>query len=333
MGERKVLNKYYPPDFDPAKIPKIAIPKDRQYVVRLMAPFTMRCLTCGDYVYKGRKFNARKETAIGETYLGIQIYRFYIRCPKCLSEITFKTDPVTTDYIAEQGAYRTFQAGRLAEQEEERKQQEKEEEEAGNPMLALENRTKESRREMDVLDALEEIRDMNARHAQVNLQELIEKHADVEKRTKEQEEEEDEALVKAVFSKPEEIVKRVVEDQEEEEEQGQLSSGHSDKQKEEPVAKKSKLSLPEPKASAFSKKVLSGLVKRKPSLGCTPKTLPVHTVATLRAAVSSTQATVNSTQTTSTAVPQAGQQTVATIQSSNSLGALCAYSDDSDQSD
>ena len=96
------------------------------------------------------------------------------------------------------------------------------------------------------------------------------------------------------------------------------------------MAKKSKLSLPEPKASAFSKKVLSGLVKRKPSLGCTPKTLPVHTVATLRAAVSSTQATVNSTQTTSTAVPQAGQQTVATIQS---LGALCAYSDDSDQSD
>ena len=41
-------------------------------------------------MYKGRKFNARKETAIGETYLGIQIYRFYIRCPKCLSEITFK---------------------------------------------------------------------------------------------------------------------------------------------------------------------------------------------------------------------------------------------------
>ena len=33
-------------------------------------------------------------------------------------------------------------------------------------MQALENRTKESRREMDVLDALEEIRDMNARHAQ-----------------------------------------------------------------------------------------------------------------------------------------------------------------------
>ena len=52
-----------------------------------------------------------------------------------LLTLTIQTDPITTDYIAEQGAYRTFQAGRLAEQEEERKQQEKEEEEAGNPML------------------------------------------------------------------------------------------------------------------------------------------------------------------------------------------------------
>ena len=53
-------------------------------------PPLYRCLTCGNYVYKGKKFNARKEDAKGEKYLGIQIYRFYIRCPQCLSEITFK---------------------------------------------------------------------------------------------------------------------------------------------------------------------------------------------------------------------------------------------------
>lgn len=27
---------------------------------------------------------------MGQTYLGMQIYRFYIKCTKCLREITFK---------------------------------------------------------------------------------------------------------------------------------------------------------------------------------------------------------------------------------------------------
>lgn len=209
MGERKVLNKYYPPDFDPAKLPKLEIPKDRQYVVRLMAPFTMRCLTCGNYVYKGKKFNSRKETAIGEKYLGIQIYRFYIRCPQCLSEISFKTDPENTDYVVDNGAYRTFQAERIAEKEEERIVQEKEEDEANNPMLALENRTKESRREMDVLDALEEIRDWNARNSQVKFEDLMEKHLKTEVKASEDQEKADEEFACKIFNKQHESIKRI----------------------------------------------------------------------------------------------------------------------------
>lgn len=39
----------------------------------------MRCTTCGEYIYKGKKFNARKEDVENETYLGIRIYRFYIK--------------------------------------------------------------------------------------------------------------------------------------------------------------------------------------------------------------------------------------------------------------
>ena len=210
MSERKVLNKYYPPDFDPAKLPKLDVEKNRQYVVRLMAPFTMRCLTCGNYIYKGKKFNSRKEDATGEKYLGIQIYRFYIRCPQCLSEICFKTDPKNTDYAVENGAYRTFQAERIAELEEDRLREEKEEDEANNPMLALENRTKESRREMDVLDALEEIRDWNARNAHVKFDDLMERHLETEKKVKEEEEREDEALVSRLFGKQQEkIIKRL----------------------------------------------------------------------------------------------------------------------------
>ena len=44
-----------------------------------MAPFSMRCNTCGEYIYKGKKFNARKETVQGEDYYGIKIFRFYIK--------------------------------------------------------------------------------------------------------------------------------------------------------------------------------------------------------------------------------------------------------------
>ena len=49
-----------------------------------------RCNTCGGYVYKGKKFNSRQELAEGETYLSLKIFRFYIKCPTCVSEIVFK---------------------------------------------------------------------------------------------------------------------------------------------------------------------------------------------------------------------------------------------------
>ena len=42
-----------------------------------MTPYAMRCDTCGEYIYKGKKFNARKETVEGESYYNIKIFRFY----------------------------------------------------------------------------------------------------------------------------------------------------------------------------------------------------------------------------------------------------------------
>lgn len=178
MSERKVLTKYYPPEFDPSKIartPKHLRPTGPKTIpVRLMAPFSMKCTSCGEYIYKGRKFNARKETT-DEKYLTITIYRFYIRCTRCSSEITFKTDPKNMDYTCERGAKRNFESWRdpasteLKETDEERldRLEREEADEADNAernaMEELEQKMEESKREMQVADALDEIMQRNAR--------------------------------------------------------------------------------------------------------------------------------------------------------------------------
>jgi len=115
MGERKVLNKYFPPDFDPARLPKQKRATENSMKVRMMMAMTVQCSLCRVFIYKGTKFNMRKEDALGEDYLGLQIYRFYFKCPKCSSEITFKTDPEHYDYIVEHGASRTTGLPRVPE--------------------------------------------------------------------------------------------------------------------------------------------------------------------------------------------------------------------------
>uniref|UniRef100_S4NT84 Splicing factor YJU2 n=1 Tax=Pararge aegeria TaxID=116150 RepID=S4NT84_9NEOP len=199
MSERKVLNKYYPPDFDPSKIPRMKLAKNRQYTVRLMAPFNMRCATCGEYIYKGKKFNARKEDVENEDYLGIRIYRFYIKCTRCLQEISFKTDPKNTDYEIEAGATRNFMALKLAEEQAKREEEEQKEEEANNPMKLLEYRTEQSRQEIELLESLEELKELNRRQRTVDYEGLLKQYqTETAEERKTREEREDNEFIKSV---------------------------------------------------------------------------------------------------------------------------------------
>ncbi|XP_053681144.1 splicing factor YJU2 [Anopheles nili] len=211
MSERKVLNKYYPPDFDPSKIPRVKLPKNRQYTVRLMAPFNMRCVTCGEYIYKGKKFNARKEDVENEDYLGIRIYRFYIKCTRCLQEISFKTDPRNTDYEIEAGATRNFMALKLAEEQARREEEEAREEEASNPMKLLENRTQQSRNEIELLESLEELRDLNRRQQDIDYDTMLQQFDSTEsiREREERLERQDEEFIKTVKFQNKAGVKRV----------------------------------------------------------------------------------------------------------------------------
>ncbi|RLV90992.1 Protein CWC16 [Spathaspora sp. JA1] len=109
MSERKAINKYYPPDWDPSKVVKKKKQTGNQTIkIRMMAPYSMRCTKCNEYIAERRSFNARKETT-NEKYLNIKIIRFYITCPGCNNSITFKTNPQTAGYTPEEGAVRNYE--------------------------------------------------------------------------------------------------------------------------------------------------------------------------------------------------------------------------------
>ncbi len=173
MGERKVLNRYVPPDFDPSILPKFKREKDKKIEVRMMLPFSMRCNTCGEYMYMGKKFNSKSEIVKGDDYMGIRKFRFYIKCCVCSAEITFKTDPKNSGYECESGASRNFEMWRDTETATEEAKLEREKEDEQDAMKALENRTLDSKIEMDVLDALDEIKSINQRHERIDTNKLI----------------------------------------------------------------------------------------------------------------------------------------------------------------
>ncbi|XP_034475753.1 splicing factor YJU2 [Drosophila innubila] len=316
MSERKVLNKYYPPDFDPSKIPRMKLAKNRQYTVRLMAPFNMRCKTCGEYIYKGKKFNARKEDVENETYLGIRIYRFYIKCTRCLQEISFKTDPQNTDYEIEAGATRNFMALKLAEEQARREEQEAREEEANNPMKLLENRTQQSRNEIEMLESLEELRDLNRRQQTVDYTTMLEQYntVETERERLEREEREDEAFVKSVnFKSKAEGGTRIISEEiieEVKEEDTALPAP--------PPAKMAKPKVVTAPSNASS--TAQSLVKRK-----TPLVL-VKPKANIAAPSASTSATAAATTTTTTSSATSKPAAPA------GLSLLAAYSDSSEDS-
>ena len=223
MSERKVLNKYYPPDFDPSKIPRGKAGRNSTFIIRLMAPCNMRCTTCGEYIYKGRKFNARKEDVDDMNHLGLRIYRFYIKCTACMSEISFRTDPANTDYVVEAGATRNFEALAKAEKLAEEEQKAYQEEMKNNPMKLLEERTEASKLEMEKMEALEELQEMKKREVKVNYDEILSKYDKLREIEAAKEEEADEDFVRQVFGKDGNVrIKRILDDDDKDDEKEEV---------------------------------------------------------------------------------------------------------------
>ncbi|KAL8767549.1 MAG: hypothetical protein Q9209_005966 [Squamulea sp. 1 TL-2023] len=263
MSERKVLTKYYPPDFDPSKIVRTRAPRGdvpagpKVQTVRLMAPFSMKCTSCGEYIYKGRKFNARKETT-DEKYYSISIFRFYIRCTRCSAEITFKTDPKGMDYTCERGAKRNFEVWRAngetpaGETDEERLDRLEAEMGEKSAMEELEAKVVDAKQEMAIADALDEVRTRNARTERAGGKEvgdLIREEIDAERRRLDLEDEE--LARRAFMTETGERVRRIGDGEAEEEDALVL-----------PAGKKDAGSMPPPPVPAFNR-----VIKKKKDLG------------------------------------------------------------------
>lgn len=214
MGERKVLNKYYDADFDPDKIPRRAKrgAKTEKYMIRMMLPMSVRCKACGEYMYKGRKFNSRREDAEGEDYLGIKIIRFFMNCTNCRAEFCIKTDPKNEDYVVESGAHRNYEPWRDREATVEAEHAQRAAEDDTDAMKKLENRTKDSKMEMDLLDTLDELRTISRRKNAANIDDVIARTRGREPAGEEANlDDADEALVQAAFRKaPAGVERRIV---------------------------------------------------------------------------------------------------------------------------
>eukprot|EP01132_Coremiostelium_polycephalum_P005764 gene5764-7173_t len=103
MAERRAMNKYYPPDWDPSKgsINKYVGQhplRDRArkldqgiLIVRFEMPYNSWCLGCDCHIGKGVRFNAEKKQ-VGN-YHSSKILNFRMKCHQCSNHFEIQTDP------------------------------------------------------------------------------------------------------------------------------------------------------------------------------------------------------------------------------------------------
>lgn len=144
--------------------------------IRTMAPFNIRCGTCGHYTNKGTKIQANVDKFPGMTYLEkIIIWRFHVRCPVCRAVIVFRTDPENSDYDIVSGGTRSFRSAYVrAKQEAEDAVTEKEMQE-NDPMKILEDRTFASKRELEDVELVEDLMERRRLPGQTDATDVVER--------------------------------------------------------------------------------------------------------------------------------------------------------------
>ncbi|KAM4748485.1 putative splicing factor YJU2B [Rhinophrynus dorsalis] len=128
MGERKGTNKYYPPDFDPAKHGSLNRYRNSHplrerarklsqgiLIIRFEMPYNIWCDGCKNHIGMGVRYNAEKKK-VGNYYT-TPIYRFRMKCHLCVNYIEMQTDPASCDYVIVSGAQRKEERWDMSENE------------------------------------------------------------------------------------------------------------------------------------------------------------------------------------------------------------------------
>mmetsp|Transcript_15883 Transcript_15883/g.62054 ORF Transcript_15883/g.62054 Transcript_15883/m.62054 type:complete len:325 (-) Transcript_15883:67-1041(-) len=116
MADRKAVNKYYPPDWEPKhgsvnKYHGQHPLRDRArkldqgiLIIRFEMPYNVWCDSCEAHIGKGVRFNAEKKQA--GTYFSTKIWSFRMKCPHCKHWMEVRTDPENRDYKMVSGVRR-----------------------------------------------------------------------------------------------------------------------------------------------------------------------------------------------------------------------------------
>ncbi|XP_033636604.1 coiled-coil domain-containing protein 130-like [Asterias rubens] len=169
MSDRKAVNRYYPPDFDPNKHGSINKYRNSHplrerakrlsegiLVIRFEMPYNIWCGGCGKHIGMGVRYNAEK-TKVGNYYT-TPIYRFRMKCHLCDHYFEMETNPMECDYSIVTGATRKNQKWDMAENEqvltEDRETVKKL---AADPMFKLEHGVDDSTKLEKVIPTLHEL--------------------------------------------------------------------------------------------------------------------------------------------------------------------------------
>ena len=173
MGERKGVNKYYPPDFDykkhgsldryhnshPLRERARKLKTEGILIIRFEMPYNIWCNGCNKHIGMGVRYNAEKKK-VGNYYSTI-IYKFRMKCHLCPQYFEIQTDPANCDYVILSGARRKEERWDAKSNEQIEMTDHKDKQQLmSNPMYKLEHGVKDKQKLKSVIPTLTEIKDI-----------------------------------------------------------------------------------------------------------------------------------------------------------------------------